>query len=929
MKRGDSDDAIDPIAHITNEARLVRGVARRILFDPNLVDDAVQQTWIAMLEHPPQDERRVSGWLATVAKNCALKLLRGRRRSDARERALPPVPPESSPLEAIEREATFKAVTHALLELPEPYKRTLLMRYFDNLPPRIIAKKEGVSVEAIRSRLQRGAAMMRGRLAREFHESQETKAKDRHDDGRSFCASLFLLAAPPDLEWAGEFLRAKLAGAVSRLQTLRTKLILTALGIVSAATLIGVATQLGSVAAISETPEPSLPSTRALPPPLPRIPVALRPSTGNRHRLPDEPANYVEGAPALRVKVIRDRDGNAAPGVRVDALCFARPNAQLAPLDAITDEQGIAWLLDVTPGPAAVRALGGSQALEIDADEPSSVTLHVPAGICLDGNVVDELGHAIRDATIELATDESNERYAPSTVSDGAGHFALVDVVPGCRVFARHPDFEPSFAEPVLGRKGETASTRLVLRKGGARLLGRVEDYAGQPTRARLRIESVSKADESSGLERFSSRPPSLEIETNADGSFDWRGLPAGRVEILARSESSPPTIVQRTLDAVIPTDLRIVVRNGVRVSGTVLEADGRPAAFAFVRSIGASGLGENATDQAFSSSLVLTDRNGRFLLPGLPGRPPDAGGLSLFIESGSGGRAQPQVPASQMKDGAVIEIDPVLEPGAALCGHVLDRDGSPIPGLFVEATHALGGATFRGPVRTDTAGRFTLTNLPRGECVLRVRGIAAERNEPAETLVAMTTRASAESDIEVRLPRDANARGAIRGRITNSAALSRERGNAVVTIRDAYGWLVRADLPTDAAGAFVTPLLLEGDYRLVASANDGRQSPIADVAVRNFGATATLELPRPATLRVDAAAVAQTSGVGEGLLLVLDDQGNVLARETVSASQGERALDLAPGAVAVYFLCEGRRIAEDHVTLAPGETRTLRLVPK
>jgi hypothetical protein len=58
----------------------------------------------------------------------------------------------------------------AVAALPEPYCTVVTLRFFDQLPPRAIAKRLGVSSEVVRQRLHRGLEMLRARMDREFGE---------------------------------------------------------------------------------------------------------------------------------------------------------------------------------------------------------------------------------------------------------------------------------------------------------------------------------------------------------------------------------------------------------------------------------------------------------------------------------------------------------------------------------------------------------------------------------------------------------------------------------------------------------------------------------------------------------------------------------------------------------------------------------------
>src|SRR5690606_25812636 len=69
-------------------------------------------------------------------------------------------------------------VIHAVRELPEAQRDAVLLRYFDDLPPRAIAERLGVPVATVKTRLKRGLAALRERLDAE------------HGDRRTWVAAL-------------------------------------------------------------------------------------------------------------------------------------------------------------------------------------------------------------------------------------------------------------------------------------------------------------------------------------------------------------------------------------------------------------------------------------------------------------------------------------------------------------------------------------------------------------------------------------------------------------------------------------------------------------------------------------------------------------------------------------------------------------------
>src|SRR6185503_16110462 len=52
-------------------------------------------------------------------------------------------------------------VIRAVLALDEPYRSVVLLRFFEDLPPRRIAERLGVPVETVRTRLRRALAKLR------------------------------------------------------------------------------------------------------------------------------------------------------------------------------------------------------------------------------------------------------------------------------------------------------------------------------------------------------------------------------------------------------------------------------------------------------------------------------------------------------------------------------------------------------------------------------------------------------------------------------------------------------------------------------------------------------------------------------------------------------------------------------------------------
>ncbi|MCZ6597602.1 MAG: sigma-70 family RNA polymerase sigma factor [Planctomycetota bacterium] len=148
---------------LLTHADFVRRLARSLLFDADAAEDAVQGTWVAALETPP-GTGVTRGWLGTVVRNFVRQGRRGetrrvhREKESARKEGIPSVS------EVVQREAVRREVVDAVLELDETYRTAILLRYYEELPPREIAQRLDLPVETVRTRIKRGLDKLRHRL---------------------------------------------------------------------------------------------------------------------------------------------------------------------------------------------------------------------------------------------------------------------------------------------------------------------------------------------------------------------------------------------------------------------------------------------------------------------------------------------------------------------------------------------------------------------------------------------------------------------------------------------------------------------------------------------------------------------------------------------------------------------------------------------
>ncbi len=173
----------DPEELLTHRAWL-QAIARSLLGDASQADDVVQETWVAALKRPPRNEGDGRAWLRRVAHNLAYRTHRGDRRRGKRERAAArPERVGATPESLLERAEMQRLVAEAVTELSEPYRTTVLHRYFEGISAAEIAARQGVAVTTVRTRLRSALETLRRKLDHSFD-----------GDRRRWCAILAPIA---------------------------------------------------------------------------------------------------------------------------------------------------------------------------------------------------------------------------------------------------------------------------------------------------------------------------------------------------------------------------------------------------------------------------------------------------------------------------------------------------------------------------------------------------------------------------------------------------------------------------------------------------------------------------------------------------------------------------------------------------------------
>lgn len=163
------DRALEGLIH-QYEAR-VAALCRAVLKRPDWTEDAVQETFLRMVQNLGRFDAGQEGfasWLNRIARNAAIDLLRRQNVREAKQfdsAALDETEAANdSPVErAIRREDL--ALLHEVLDaLPGPQREVLVLRFLHNLEPQEIAGVLGISPGNARVRLNRALNAVRAAL---------------------------------------------------------------------------------------------------------------------------------------------------------------------------------------------------------------------------------------------------------------------------------------------------------------------------------------------------------------------------------------------------------------------------------------------------------------------------------------------------------------------------------------------------------------------------------------------------------------------------------------------------------------------------------------------------------------------------------------------------------------------------------------------
>jgi RNA polymerase sigma-70 factor (ECF subfamily) len=684
----------------------MRRLARRLARDEGEAEDLVQETWLAALRRGTGDEPPAS-WLARVLRNLASKAERSRRHRRSREALAARPETLASTAELYERARLQRELASAVLELGEPYASTILLRYFEGLPPRAIARLQGIAISTVKTRLARGLERLRERL-------------DREHGGRE----AWLPALLPLLHTTGA------APSVIGALVMNAKNALAGAAVLAAGLLLWlVATSLPRAG----VPEPvtahvavsaplSRPTAESAGPELPMPPGVDRPVVEAAVAEPDPPANV--SADEILSGRVETRAGLPIAGAEVAAsLCEGREYS-VASLDAVqhvgrmrSGPEG-EFRLRVPAGrpiDLEVRSAGFAPLTEPNRFGGEHVVLRVGEGARLFGRVLRAKdGSPVAGAFIEVRIGVLHEEGLPrfTATTDDLGSYRIEDLPPGfAKIDVGAANVELLREESEL-EEGQMLEREFSLAEGIV-LEGTVLDArTGQP------IEGAEVASDSGW--RFPAR-------SGVDGRYVLRGIrSAPWVVIRARAAGYGLFTLRLPAPRLSePVDFELLPTRSA--TGRILGPDGRPVSGAFVS---AEAKSWSALNSSYESLACRTAADGVFQLEGLSADLRHA----LFIRKVGLGTRIYDFPEREAREGRIDfgDID-LTEPGEVR-GRVVDENGAPrrvwayLNGsnsdrfsLVNEPTWLGGTRIHSREVRTDASGRFRFTDVAAGDYELHV----------------------------------------------------------------------------------------------------------------------------------------------------------------------------------------------------------------
>jgi RNA polymerase sigma-70 factor, ECF subfamily len=143
---------------------IVYGVALRVLADTTAAEDVLQEVFLQLWRNPRSfdaDRGRLAPWLAVIARNRAIDLLR--KRPHEEDIAEQPISTGINLEDSANQRLVVEKVRDAMGRLPQEQRRALEMAFFEGMTHTEIARKTGDPLGTVKTRIR--SALMAVRKA--------------------------------------------------------------------------------------------------------------------------------------------------------------------------------------------------------------------------------------------------------------------------------------------------------------------------------------------------------------------------------------------------------------------------------------------------------------------------------------------------------------------------------------------------------------------------------------------------------------------------------------------------------------------------------------------------------------------------------------------------------------------------------------------
>jgi 5-hydroxyisourate hydrolase-like protein (transthyretin family) len=550
------------------------------------------------------------------------------------------------------------------------------------------------------------------------------------------------------------------------------------------------------------------------------------------------PSERVVAAPDTAVAVVLGRNGilrgriedaeSRSPlpefQVGLSAPSVGEPNPWEAPAPrSFRSEDGTFTWTDAPLGAWTIvaRARGYQQAeapnVDIRAGETTEVPLSLRRGRGLLGRVVAAAtGTPVPGATVSYREPGTGSEepllaangVAPSTLTDGDGHFELEGLPPGKLFLVAR---EPSYAEAIQEVNADRSAFVELRLPSGAAVSGQVLLPDGRTPARGAHVQVSAMGGTAMGLDSST--------QTDGSGSFVLRHLRSGRHQLSAEGREGGAKAQEVALaEGEQRSGIVLVLAAGVTLRGRVRGLSGSEQEG--VRVHAGAGSAQRSTS---------TDANGEFLLSDLPADRIEIEALASPTRSVS---KSVDVPAGVRE----LSVDLEFPPPTRLWGRV-SREGQPAAGVWVTVS-PLTPTLPPGAAETDQEGTYVLEGLAEGDYVVSARGAKPR-----------TVRVAGEARLDVELKA-----ASLEGTAVDAATGDPIAG-VRVELRRLAGegpGLEAEETATDTFGRFTQAGLEEGPYRLVAH-KTGFRVHSETISISDPAATLVVRLERADGLLIHA----------------------------------------------------------------------------